>query len=152
MQSRPERASCTRGQPYEATALPAGAAEFQWQAALTSVQVQVIADKANVEAALHKLEAENRQRAEEIRKAEAEAQGQMAKAAAAEQAQKRDLILQLRWAVASRLMGGHVDAVPSGCRGWILNCSFEGVVSRAEVLEQTSMAAGAEQAYRQVVD
>ena len=58
---------------------------------------QVIADKANVEAALHKLETENRQRAEEIRKAEAEAQEQMAKAAAAEQAQKRDLILQLRW-------------------------------------------------------
>ena len=59
--------------------------------------MQVIADKAGVEAALHKLEAENRQRAEEIRKAEAEAQEQMAKAAAAEQAQKRDLILQLRW-------------------------------------------------------
>ena len=70
-------------------ALPAGAAHLS--------QVQVIADKANVEAALHRLEAENRQRAEEIRKAEAEAQEQTAKAAAAEQAQKRDLILQLRW-------------------------------------------------------
>ena len=80
------------------TALPAGAAEFCSQAALTHPSLeQVIADKANVEAALHKLETENRQRAEEIRKAEAEAQEQMAKAAAAEQAQKRDLILQLRW-------------------------------------------------------
>ena len=76
-------------------ALPTGAAEAG--CTYTSVPVQVIADKAGVEAALHKLEAENRQRAEDIRKAEAEAQEQMAKAAAAEQAQKRDLILQLRW-------------------------------------------------------
>lgn len=56
----------------------------------------VIGEKAKLEAAIEKLEQDNKQRAEAIRQLEAEAAKERAAALAAEQAQKRDLILQLR--------------------------------------------------------
>jgi len=59
---------------------------------------KVQAEKAKVEAALEKLELENRQRAEGIRQAEAAAARARAAEIAADQAKKRDIILQLRQA------------------------------------------------------
>ncbi len=57
---------------------------------------KVQAEKAKVEAALEKLELENRERAEGIRQAEAAASKARAAELAAEEAKKRDIILQLR--------------------------------------------------------
>ena len=57
---------------------------------------KVQAEKARVEAALGKLELENKERAEGIRQAEAAAAQARAAELAAEDAKKRDLILQLR--------------------------------------------------------
>ena len=57
---------------------------------------KVQAEKAKVEAALERLELENRQRAEGIRQAEAAAAQARAAELAAEDAKKRDIILQLR--------------------------------------------------------
>lgn len=58
---------------------------------------KVQGEKALVEAALERLELENRQRAEGIRLAEAAAAKSRAAELAAEDAKKRDIILQLRW-------------------------------------------------------
>ena len=60
---------------------------------------KVQAEKAKVEAALEKLELENRARAEGIRQAEAAAAKARAAELAADDAKKRDIILQLRSAV-----------------------------------------------------
>ena len=57
---------------------------------------KVQAEKAKVEAALEKLELDNRQRAEGIRQAEAAAARARAAEIAADEAKKRDIILQLR--------------------------------------------------------
>ncbi len=59
---------------------------------------KVQAEKAKVEAALEKLELDNRQRAEGIRQAEAAAARARAAVVAADEAKKRDIILQLRQA------------------------------------------------------
>lgn len=59
---------------------------------------KVQAEKAKVEAALEKLELNNRQRAEGIRQAEAAAARARAAEVAADEAKKRDIILQLRQA------------------------------------------------------
>lgn len=58
---------------------------------------KVQAEKALVEAAVERLELENRERAEGIRLAEAAAAKTRAAELAAEEAKKRDIILQLRW-------------------------------------------------------
>ena len=57
---------------------------------------KIQAEKALVEAALERLELENRERAESIRQAEAAAAKARATELAAEDAKKRDIILQLR--------------------------------------------------------
>lgn len=57
---------------------------------------KIQAEKAQVEAALERLEIENRERAESIRQAEAAAAKTRAAELAAEEAKKRDIILQLR--------------------------------------------------------
>lgn len=68
-----------------------------------------------MEAALEKLELENRERAEGIRQAEAAAAKARAAELAADEAKKRDIILQLRSAVTFKEMPASVRANYSSC-------------------------------------
>ncbi|DBA99486.1 TPA: hypothetical protein ACH3X3_012074 [Trebouxia sp. C0006] len=75
---------------------------------------KVQAEKAKVEAALEKLELDNRQRAEGIRQAEAAAARARAAVVAADEAKKRDIILQLRAFEKIPRKGKEFDPAESG--------------------------------------
>ncbi|KAL0036127.1 hypothetical protein WJX79_004471 [Trebouxia sp. C0005] len=75
---------------------------------------KIQAEKAKVEAALEKLELDNRQRAEGIRQAEAAAARARAAEIAADEARKRDIILQLRAFEGVPRKGKEFDPAESG--------------------------------------